>query len=303
MCRADSRASSVSPRDRSADPRRDRRARETASSASQVSFLRGSTVKIGHAQKHEQNPLERSPIAGVGGCGASAVRTGPQKPFQHSKPSMASTGRCSMSAAGSRASRSPPTGRNESRFGISASRRLRQPLGSPIEVPSMPRRREASQFSISPSVSAVGIDHASRKDVEERVQPFRHVSLQVLRIGRSGPGRNRGRNRTAGRESIWAFRSPVGIDAGAVVGSEQEYQPVQHLNLPACSRSDRCRSRHTGRTASPSSISASQPPFGSTPSPLSPSRNRNRNRISMFASKSATIEFSTNLAIVEVTFR
>jgi hypothetical protein len=41
MCRADSRASSVSPRDRSADPRRDRRARATASSASQVSSLRG----------------------------------------------------------------------------------------------------------------------------------------------------------------------------------------------------------------------------------------------------------------------
>lgn len=152
--------------------------------------------------------------------------------------------------------------------------------------------------------SAIGINHASRKDVEDQgTQPSQHVSLQVLRIGRSGPVRNRGLNRTAGRQSIWAFRSPVGIDAGTVVGSQQEYQPVRHLNLLACSRSDRCRSRHTDRTESPSSISTFQPPFGSTPSPLSPSRNRNRNRMSMFASKSVTIEFSTNLAIVEVTFR
>lgn len=274
MCRADSRASSVSPRGRSADPRRDRRARATAISASQVSSLRGSTVRIGRTQKHEQNPLERSPVAGVGGCGASAVRIGQQKPFQNSRSPMASTGRCNRSDAGSCVPRSAPAGRNDSRSGISApsvcvsrwdrpskfrrrreeekrassaSHPPREPSGS-IMLPEKMLKSACSHFSMSASGScalAVRVQAATAVGIEQQEEnPFGHFGHPSgsTQEPLSVPSRN------ISQFSISTSRpAAIRIDAAAGIRAEQHrHHPFQHLSRRSGRRRVPCRHPETG---------------------------------------------------------
>ncbi len=132
--------------------------------------------------------------------------------------------------------------------------RLRQPLGSIIEVPSTPRRRETSSPAFHPPREPSGSIMLPENILKSACSHFimsasRSCALAVRIQAATAVGIEQQEENPLGH-----FGQPSGSTQEPLSGPKREYQPFQHLNLPAGSRSDRCRSRHTDRTAEIRSI-------------------------------------------------
>jgi hypothetical protein len=184
---------------------------------------------------------------------------------------MASTGRCNRSAAGSRAPRSAPAGRNDSRSGISApsvcvsrwdrpskfrrrrgegkgaspaSHPPREPSGS-IMLPEKILKSACSHFVMSASRScalAVRVQAAAAVGIEEQEEnPFGHFGQPSgsTQEPLSVPSRN------ISQSSISTSRlAAVRIDAAAGIrAGQQSCDPSEHVRLLSRSgrRRDPCR--------------------------------------------------------------